>query len=188
MTRAERAVVLNIGSIVGIVILALGACLWFPNTWSEISRFAEYRSRLSSKQALEAQAQLVFTKTRDRVAASADTIAAKHHQLASQAWKLKPISELDEFVANLAELFSQSGVTERGLSYQSRVREPGFLTLPFQVEVEGGYEVFRKFLYLIETHPAGIFIDRLEFLSFDNERHQVRARIACLVRFTANEP
>ena len=183
MTRGERAILLNAGSLTGILVLLFGAILWFPATYQELTRVREIQGRLTTQFSLDAEAKSISEQIHARVQTVKDRLESREKQLEVASFSLLPASNISATVEKLADQFTESGVSITNMSYKSRITEEGLVTLPFEILIESDYPSFRKLLHLVETHTAHLFLDRLEFVSLDNDRHRLQARLACLIRF-----
>ncbi len=186
MTRGERAILLNAGSLAGVALLLLGAIIWFPATWRELSRIRAIQTQLSDTLSIEVEARTFSNQIKTRVQAVQDRLTTLEQQLDNASFTLLPATKISHTIETLADQFAETGVNIVNMSYKSRIAEEGFITLPFEIFVESSYLGIRKLLHLIETHPAHLFLDRLEFVSLDNDRHLLQARLACLIRFQQN--
>ncbi|HEY9072103.1 MAG TPA: GspMb/PilO family protein [Candidatus Ozemobacteraceae bacterium] len=184
MDRGDRAVLLFVASCTGILLLLAGGAIWFPKLWSERRQSLEIMSRLQDKQTLETQAQTFFNDLRARGDRFNAELARLESRLEAASFTPRHENAASDFVAELQQVITPPGVTLITLSYQSRILEDQFLTLPFEARFECDYPGLRRLLQTIETHPAGIYIERLEFPSFDNERRRLVLKLSCKVRFS----
>jgi len=177
---------MTFGSLAGVLLLLLGAIAWFPTAWREMGRIRNIQAQLSDTRSLEAEAQQYSQQIQTRVKQVQDRLLTIERHLAVASFSLLPVSQISHTVETLADQFAETGVNIVNMSYKSRIAESGFVTLPFEILIESSYLGLRRLLHLIETHPGHLFLDRLEFVSLDNERHLVQARLACLIRFQQN--
>ncbi|HNW37127.1 MAG TPA: GspMb/PilO family protein, partial [Candidatus Ozemobacteraceae bacterium] len=184
MKRGDRAVLLLVLSCAGILLLLTGGVIWFPKLWSERKQSIEIMSKLQNKQTIEAQAKTFFNDLRTRGEQFETELTRLEARLENASFTPRNEKSVSEFVEELQKVISHPGVTLLSLSYQTRIVDDRFLTLPFEARFESDYPGMRLLLHSLETHRAGIFIERLEFQSFSNERRRLVYKIACRVRFS----
>jgi len=184
MKRGDRAVLLLVLSCAGILLLLAGGVICFPKLWNERRQSIEIISKLQDKQTIEAQAKAFFNDLRTRGENFENELSRLETRLENASFTPRSEKSVSEFIEELQKVISHPGVTLLTLSYQTRVVDSSFLTLPFEARFESDYSGMRLLLHSLETHRAGIFIDRLEFQSFSNERRRLVFKVACRVRFS----
>lgn len=187
MKRGDRAVLLLVSSCAGITLLLAIAALWFPKLLTARSQSLAIMARLPNRQSLEIEAKTLIGNLQSR-SGQFDAELSRIDTLLQNA-SFTPRSEkiIPEFVEDLQKAIAHPGVTVQSLSYQTRIAEDQFTTLPFEARFECTYAGLRSLLYALEMHPAGIFIERLEFQAFDNDRRCIVIKASCKVRFSREQ-
>lgn len=187
MKRGDRAVLLLVSSCAGILLLLIISAIWFPKLLSERSKSQAIMARLPNRQSLETEATTIISNLKSR-SSQFDAQLSRIETMLQNA-SFTPISEksIPGFVEDLQKAVAHPGVTVLGLSYQARVTEDPFITQPFEARFECTYAGLRKLLFALEMHPAGIYIERLEFQAFDNDRRCLVVKVSCKVRFSREQ-
>ncbi|HOT26791.1 MAG TPA: GspMb/PilO family protein [Candidatus Ozemobacteraceae bacterium] len=183
MKRGDRAVLLLVSSCAGITLLFLIGVLWFPKLRTEYSQARAIMARLPNPQTLESEGFALISNLQSRSQQFAAEMARIETLLQNASFTPRSDKTMPEFVEDLQKALAHPGVTVLGLSYQTRIDDGEFTTLPFEARFECTYAGLRALMYALEMHPAGIFIERLEFQSFNNDRRCIAFKAACKVRF-----
>jgi len=184
MKRGDRAVLLLVSSCAGITLLLLIGALWFPKLLNEHRQAVAVMARLPKPQTLETEGQALIGNLQSRSQQFAAEVMRIETMLQNASFTPRSDKTMPEFVEGLQKVIAHPGVTVLGLSYQTRVDEGAFTTLPFEARFECTYAGLRALMYALEMHPAGIYIERLEFQAFDNDRRCLVFKAACKVRFS----
>lgn len=183
MTKREKHALVLLLSIVGILAVGLLDVTLLPPAYQRLSHVRQLRSQVSSKAAEESQATKMSSEVQEELAGFKQDLDQIEKDLVKYRFEPKMEGEIAAFIKDIQKIFAGTGLKLEQIAYQSKTRENGFVTFPFDCSVEASYYGFRKLLETIQTHPTGIHVDRLEFLRLDNEHHLMHIRIRCSARF-----
>lgn len=171
----------------GVALFLLICLTRLPQYLSERKRLIELSTKLGNNIAIQRE----LTEFLDDIGRQTDAMnalmASYEQQIDSSEYERLNQSEIRFFIDDLPQLFTNAGAQILNLGYQPRKQLPGFEDLLFEIQLRSDYQSMRRVLYALETNPAGIVIDRLEFLNFDDEMRLTRLQLECSVRFKANE-
>lgn len=187
MNKRKKAVILLVSAWVGMgLILSIGLYM-LPTLLNERNRLVEMRRKSSDRDALIEKSRSFsenFVSELERLKAEIDQ---RMNLLRSTEFTPMRDSLIPKFVNQLGTLFSESGATVLNLAWRPRTTKMGIVTLPFEARIRAAYQDFRVLIHRIESHPAGIKIDQLDFINLDDEANAVQISLSCSVRFSSNE-
>lgn len=183
MTRQMRHVLLCLGVWIGLAIIGLAGVLVIP-------QLIEERVSLQRAQESVQEQRGVLDVTRKRcldlelMRQKLESQLASYQQELDQA-RFPPIfeSRMPDFLELLEKTCGEKGLRLVDLLYRERRLDRLFLTLPFEVRVEGEYTALRKLIANFETWPAPLRIEELEFISPIDSRGVMQWRFSGTARF-----
>jgi len=164
-------------------LLALIAIIRVPSYVTERMRLKALQARLDNQIAVETQLKVFQDSFRQSTVSLRESIEARLKQIENASFTCRPESEISLFVEELQAIFSVNGVKIDNLAYKTRQTTVKLVTLPFETSLTCSYAGLRKLLHAIESNPAGISIDQIEFLQLDNKGQGASVKIAGSVRF-----
>ena len=183
MTFRERNALIWMISMLGIGVILLLDVILIPPAYQRYSQLWDMRSHLSGKSTEEYQAARIASNVSEEANLFRKDLEEIQGRIEQARFESKGESEIPAFIDSIQKLFSGHGLRLQQIAYQSKVRENGLLTFPFDASVEATYGGLRNLVESLLAHPAAIHIDHLEFLRLDNEFHLIHVRIRCSARF-----
>lgn len=183
MNRREKALILFIASWVGIFLISAAGVLRLPGFLAERARLIELKRKLSDRKALQAKISVFMSDFKARIATLKQDLKKRKGVLDNCRFQSPVESDIPLFIENLQTLFSRQGINLVYLGYQAREEKNGFVKLPFEAKIRCSYKGMRELLYAIETHKTGIILDQIEFITLDDDSHQIQLKLSCSVRF-----
>ncbi len=184
--RKNKAIILFLASWAGVSFLALLLTVKFPAFISETRHLTLRKSQLSDRNDLKLRMNSFIEAFKTRAEAIEKDLTARQNRISSTSFSRLPETALPEFVDNLPKMVASAGVRLANLGYKPRENLEGYVDQAFELSISGRYQQIRKLLYILETHPAGIRIESLEFVSLDNADHEAQINLQCRVRFINN--
>lgn len=184
--KKSRALILLLASWAGLVFLAAIIAVKLPFYLGEQQRLRTLKTQVTNRQEIEARMNAFIDAFKTRIESINSQIASRRRMAESSTFSRLPATELTEFIDNLPRLVASSGVRLVNLGYKAKENHPGFVDQPFELNFNGQYQQMRQMLHALETHPAGIRIENLEFLTLDDINHEAQLRLQCRVRFQTN--
>ncbi len=184
--KKKKAIVLFIAAWAGVIFLALLLVIKFPSFISETSRLSQRKAQLSDRNNLKARMNSFIEAFKTRAEAIEKDLAVRQKRISTSSFTRFPETALPGFVDNLPKIVASAGVRLANLGYKPRENLEGYVDQAFELSISGRYQQIRKLLYILETHPAGIRIESLEFVSLDNADHEAQINLQCRVRFINN--
>ncbi len=185
MEKNSKNVILLLGCWVLTAVLALIALIQLPAWLSERQRLSVLQQQLSNQHEIENRLR-AFDDRMGRDIDSLKSQMAEHLAFVDQAsFTCFPESEVNRFVEELQDLLARAGVSVENLAYKTRESRGEYAVLPFEIGFVSSFSGMREALYLLETHPAGILIEQLEFGKIDS-RLGAGLKLRCSVRFKKN--
>lgn len=182
MNKRYRNLTLKTLGLAVILLLTGVGLLRLPGLWVQTRQFNAVRQQL--------QEPLRLRKKLDdfRVSYASQTAAIRaeleqQQRSAAASFTCPAVAEIPMLVENLENTIVNSGVTLEHLGYKAREQRDGLVILPFEAVFSATYPDLRRLLHAIETHPAGIRIEQLEFRRFDAVAGFVQAHLSGSVRF-----
>lgn len=184
--RKLKATVLFLASWAGVAFLALLLIIKFPAFISETRQLTLRKSQLSDRNDLKARMNSFIEAFKTRAEAIEKDLTARQNRISTTSFSRFPETALPEFVDNLPRIVASAGVKLANLGYKPRETLEGYVDQAFELSLSGQYKQIRKLLYILETHPAGIRIESLEFVSLNNSDREAQIKLQCRVRFINN--
>lgn len=183
MNKRDRNIIIAVFCWTCSAILLIVSLVQVPSFLSERNRMSALKAKLASQIEIETK----FKTFRDGFSAEADEVKndiARREQLISNAsFSCLPADKLTQFVDELQKVFSMSGISLEKLAYKTREVKGDFIILPFEANLLCSYKGFRSLLHGLETHPAGIRIEQLEFNQLNFKGLGASLRLTGMVRF-----
>ncbi|MFZ2956649.1 MAG: hypothetical protein WA705_07140 [Candidatus Ozemobacteraceae bacterium] len=186
MNPRTKAVWGRLLSIAGIILVFVSGLLWFPAIIREKARVQALRAALSDRLTEQAGAAKLLEEVKTGAAAYSTEVAKIRGELDEAQFSPRMESEIPAFIEEMQKLFAAPGLRLRQLAYVKRIRQKGFVTFPFEGQFQAGYDAFRTLMTAFESHSSGVRIERIEFLSFDDDVHAISFKLACGARFREN--
>ncbi len=186
MNAKEKAAWLWLLSVLGMIVVLLLGAIILPPAMRERSKISSLRSLLNEKSLEETKAKKLFEDVSRDVELFKTEVDDIRGKIAQSRFRSRSETEIPAFIDELQKILGSPGLTLKQIAYQKRTTDQGFVTLPFDCELEATYPAFRAFIGTIENHPVGLRIDQLEFVRLDNEHHALQLRLKCSARFKAN--
>ncbi|MFZ5952089.1 MAG: GspMb/PilO family protein [Candidatus Rifleibacteriota bacterium] len=183
MQKPEKAILLLILSWLGTIFLILAIIILLPSFLSERENLIRLRNSIADRHAIETKMKSFLDSFRSESDQIKTEISRREKIITEKAFKCRTEDQIPEFINELQQIFSDTGTSIINLGYQKRNDVGNFLVLPFSAEFKASYESLRKLLHKLETNSAGISIDNLNFISFNDEDHLVRLKADCSLRF-----
>ncbi|HOI89654.1 MAG TPA: hypothetical protein PLK28_03995 [Candidatus Rifleibacterium sp.] len=184
--RKNKALILFLASWAGIVFLALLLTVKLPAFISETRHLTLRKSQLSDRNDLKLRMNAFIEAFKARAEAIENDLTARQNRISASSFTRFPETALPEFVDNLPRMVASAGVKLANLGYKPRENLEGYVDQAFELSLSGQYQQIRKLLYILETHPAAIRIESLEFVTLDNSDHEAQINLQCRVRFIKN--
>lgn len=181
--KREKVTVLFIASWVAVLFLAVLIMIKYPNYTSEKKRLTSLKMQLSDSNELENRMNAFINAFKERVEAISADIADKNGKIAMSSFSRMSEIDLPGFVDALPKLVASTGVKLDHLGYKPKETIENFIEQSFEITFSGKYAQIRQLLHALETHPAGIRIEMLEFVTLDDSNHEAQLRLNCQVRF-----
>ncbi|GAB4272832.1 MAG: hypothetical protein Kow0029_11940 [Candidatus Rifleibacteriota bacterium] len=183
MPKKQKTIILFLVAWIGTGILLIAGLLRLPVFLSEREKLLQLNAKLADSNAIESRMKTFLADfSNDAELLKAD-ISRREKILADNEFKCPSESSIPEFINELQQLFYESGASIINLGYEKREQIESFVILPFSAEIRADYQSMRKVLHALETNPFGIKIDKLKFLSLNDEEHLIRFKVTCSVRF-----
>jgi len=164
-------------------ILCLVAIFRIPAYVIERSRLKGLQARLDNQLEVESQLKAFREGFSKGTADLRLSIGERLRQIEIASFSCLPESEISSFVEDLQKVFSGNGVNVDKLAYKTRQISGNLVTLPFEASCICSYSGMRKLLHSLETNPAGISIDLIEFLQLDFKGQGASIKITGSARF-----
>lgn len=183
MSKGDRNIILAVLCWTCSAIFVIISLVQVPSFLSERSRMSSLQKKLSNQIDIETK----FKAFRDGFAAETaelkNEIARREQMITNASFSCLPADRLTQFVDELQKVFSISGISLEKLAYKTREVKGDFIILPFEANLLCSYKGFRSLLHGLETHPAGIRIEQLEFSQLNFKGLGANLRLAGIVRF-----
>lgn len=183
--KRTKVIILFVASWAGVIFLLAIGIVKFPTYLSERQRLLSLKAKLTDSNELETRMNSFIEAFKTRIDAVNSEIASRNTMLQQSTFSRLPESEIPPFVDALPKLVASAGVNLINLGYKTRENVEGFIDQPFEMHFSCRFQQMRTLLHLIESHPAGIRITGLEFITLDDSNHEAQLRLLCNVRFVA---
>ncbi len=170
----------------GLLLLLAIVAVKLPFYLGEQQRLKALKMQVTNRQEIETRLNAFIDAFKTSIESMNTHIAARKRLIDSSSFLRLPETEMTEFIDNLPRLVASAGVRLVNLGYKAKENHPGFVDQPFELNFNGQYQQMRQMLHALETHPAGIRIENLEFLTLDDINHEAQLRLQCRVRFQIN--
>ena len=181
--KSIKALILLLASWAGILLLLGIAAIRLPHYLSERQRLSNLKTQVSDRQQIENRMNAFIQAFTTRIETLSAALADRQQTLASATFNRLPDTAMSDFIDQLPDMVASAGVRLVNLGYKARENLPGFIDQPFELHFNGRYQQIRRMLHVLETHPAGIRIETLEFVSLDDLNHESQLKLQCRVRF-----
>jgi hypothetical protein len=183
MHKRDKVVILFVIAWTGTILLLLAGIIRLPKFFSERETLLNLQNRLADRKAIEARMKGFLTSFQNESETLKTEIFRRENVVSNNTFSPLTEDKIPQFVNELQHLFAEGGAAIINLGYEKRVVQGDFIILPFLAEFRASYQGMRKVLHALESNPAGIRIDEIEFVSLDDEEHMVRIKMACTTRF-----
>lgn len=183
MPKADKTVLLFALSWLGTVLLLFAGLLRLPTFFSERANLVKLKSAISDRRAIEDKLKKFIADFRNHTDAVKAEISRREKLIADRSFQCRGEEQIPDFISELQLIFADAGAAVVNLGYEKRQSLGNYIVLPFAAEFKADYHGMRKLIHALETHPAGIIINKLEFISLNNEEHKVRLKTECSARF-----
>ena len=182
--RKNKAIILFLASWAGVAFLALLLIIKLPTFISETRQLTLRKSQLSDRNDLKARMNAFIEAFKTRAEAIEKDLTTRQNRISTTSFSRFPETALPEFVDNLPRMVASAGVKLANLGYKPRETLEGYVDQAFEISLSGKYHQIRKLLHILETHPAAIRIETLEFITLDNSDREAQINLQCRVRFS----
>lgn len=183
MNLRERNALIWMISMTGIGVILLLDIILLPPAVQRYNQLWNMRSQVAGKSTEEYQAARIASNVQEEAMAFKQQVERIERDIEMSHFESKGEADIPVFIESIQKLFSGPGLKLQQIAYQSKIRENGFVTFPFDSSVEASYGGLRNLIENILAHPAAIHIDSLEFLRLDNDSHLIHVKIRCSARF-----
>ncbi len=183
MDKGTKAITLFLCSWIGAILLLFAGAIRLPSFLAERTRLLSLKQKLSDRQTLENIMNGYLKKLSQDIESVNSELEKRRTKIDEANFKCLPNSRISSFLDELQKVFTSPGVSLVDLGYKARLKDDGFVKLPFEARTRCSYQGLRRLIHALETNGAGIKIEKLEFLSLDDEEHQIQLKMNCSVRF-----
>ncbi len=184
MQKPDKTVILFILSWLGTSLLLIAGLIRLPTFLEERENLIKLKTAISDRRGIEARLKAFLDSFRNETEMMKIEVRKREDAIAARSFQCRSEEQIPDFISELQLIFADAGAAVINLGYEKRVNFGNYIVLPFSAEFRADYQGMRKLLHALETHPAGIIINKLEFVSLNDEEHKVRLKTECSLRFS----
>lgn len=183
MRKPEKTLILLALSWLGTGLLLIAGLIRLPTFLEEREKLIGLKNAISDRKSIEMRLKTFVEDFRNETGLLKAEISRREKQIAERSFKCLNEEQIPDFINELQLIFAENDVAIINLGYEKRKTIGNFVLLPFSAEFRADYQGMRKLLHAMETHPAGIIIDKLDFISLNDADHKIRLKTDCSLRF-----
>lgn len=185
MNKRSRVIAVFMSALLVLILMAVVGISNISSFYMENTKLNKIKKTLPDSLMLKAEMDGYKKIFDEQVKKIESEINKRKQDIASTSFVCKPEDKIPEFISDIQTIFNNSGINLDGLGYAKRKKVEGIIFLPFEAQLSCTYTGMRRVLFLLETHNAGIKINKLEIVNYNDENHKIKLKLSCTARFKA---